>query len=341
MATQNLLKTLDKIPELKVIVLGDVMLDIYDFCYSKHSRPSPEKPDKKVYTASKSLVTLGGAGNVASNLSDMGVSTVLISVCGKDGHYFKLQELAEDKNIHHFFLRDKERVTTQKTRFYIDDEYILRKDEENKEDLRSEIAATAYTEFLRELKGADAVIISDYAKGFFTAQNGPNYIKACKERNIPVIVDFKPKNIDLFQGATAIGPNLVESKQLEPSFVDEFNPIDPLSTKAPILKLYERLNSDNLFVTLGSHGTCAYDGKDLIHKFGYDVNVVDTVGAGDTVRAGLALGLACGLNISDALELGNIAAAVAIQKLGTATASCDEIKDFINSNSSETLLAAN
>ena len=118
------LEAIGKFGGLKVLVLGDVMLDIYDFCYSETSRPSPETPGKKVYKAHRSIRTLGGAGNVATNLASLEVSTSLISVSGNDGHYLTLSDLACELGLNHVLIKDPSRPTTTKTRLYIDDEYI-------------------------------------------------------------------------------------------------------------------------------------------------------------------------------------------------------------------------
>src|SRR5690348_172470 len=113
MESERKLEAVGKFSSLKVLVLGDVMLDIYDFCYTEQSKPIPsEKPGKRAYKAQQSLKTMGGAGNVAANLAALGVQTSLIAVTGNDGHYFTLQELADELHISHCLIRDRDRPTT-------------------------------------------------------------------------------------------------------------------------------------------------------------------------------------------------------------------------------------
>ena len=321
--TNNKMRAISGFYELKILVLGDVMLDIYDFCYSAQSRPSPEKAGKRVYKADKSLKTLGGAGNVAANLAALGTATVLITVCGQDGHYFTLKELAEKANIHHFLIRDAARPTTTKTRLYIDNEYLLRRDDEIVSEITDKIAAAVLREFRREIKGADAVVLSDYHKGFFSNELAQRLIAICNQRDIPVIVDFKPPHKEYFQGAKVIVPNRPEAEQLYTGFVN--GGLLEQSTRA----LYQVLACPNLVVTLGADGLCGFDGEEFFHIPANRVEAIDAVGCGDTVRAALALGFAAGLNLREAVSLANDAAAVVVQKLGTATLSPQELQAFI------------
>ena len=99
--TARKIEGIGKFGTLKVMVVGDVMLDIYDFCYSSSSRPSPEKPGKRVYTAARSIKTLGGAGNVAANLATLGATTSLMGIGGGDGHYATLCDLADRQGLDH------------------------------------------------------------------------------------------------------------------------------------------------------------------------------------------------------------------------------------------------
>ena len=208
----------------KILVVGDIMLDVYDFCYTEHSRPSPEKPGRKVYTAHRVEKMLGGAGNVAANLSSLGVQTHLISLCGNDGNFFEIKRLCDEAGIDHVLVRDETRPTPVKTRLYIDDEYHLRRDDENVHKVDHETALTIRDTFSRELDHVDAVILSDYNKGLFTEDDSQGLINMCQEKNIPVIVDFKPANRRYFRNATVVAPNLVEACNLFPEFSVE----DPL-----------------------------------------------------------------------------------------------------------------
>lgn len=220
---------------------------------------------------------------------------------------------------------------------------MLRKDDEITDGISPEISATIAAQFVREIKGADAVIISDYNKGLFTKENSQRFIQTCKEFDVPVIVDFKPSNMDYFKNADVIGPNRKEAAEIIPEFATE-NLNDPKTRKNLLSKLYNALQSDNVLVTLGEEGICSYDGKKLYHSPAKQLEVVDTVGCGDTVRAIFALAWASGLSMQESLDLANIAAGIVIRKLGTASITVDELINGVTEHYqcfTEVRLAAN
>lgn len=320
----RLLEAIRRIGGLNILVLGDVMLDIYDFCYTAESRPIPsEKPGKRAYKAQQSVKTMGGAGNVAANLASLGAATTLIGLTGNDGHFFILQELADAQHIGHCFVRDRSRPTTTKTRLYIDGEYLLRRDDEASHKVDRETAMTVMSEFLRELPRADAVILSDYNKGIFTREQAQTILEKCAERRIPVVVDFKPPNRCFFAGADIIVPNADEAEALHPGFKAAGD------LEREVRLLHGELQAKNIVVTLGERGICGWDGDEFFHAPANSVRVVDAVGCGDTVRVALTLGYVLGLSLREAAILANDAAAVIIQKIGTATLTSEELNSFI------------
>src|SRR3990167_8216522 len=296
--------------KLSVLVLGDVMLDEYNFYYSKDNRPSPEKQDKMVHLIKNSRITLGGAGNVAANLASLGVSTKFITLCGNDGNFFHLNQLMDKMGIESFSLPDPKRPTTVKRRFYGDDKYLFRFDLESKEKIDNSFSNKILDEFKKMVYGVDAVILSDYNKGLFTESLSREIIDMCKD--IPVIVDFKPENKSYFYKADIISPNYKEAKIIQPSF-------NMNNLEEEVKKLRDELRSKSLVVTLGKEGVCGYNGLSFFHIPANKVNVVDEVGCGDTVRSVLTLGYLSGLSLKESAELANYAAAVVIQKIGTAT----------------------
>lgn len=301
-----------------ILTVGDVLLDAYDFCYTNQSRPSPEKPDKLVYTAHRVEKMLGGAGNVAANLSALGVQAGLISLCGNDGNYFEIKRLCDAAGIDHVLVRDETRPTTVKTRLYIDDEYHLRRDDEKNHKVERETARIVRDAFGRKLDHVDAVILSDYNKGLFTEADSQCLINLCRGRGIPVVVDFKPPNRAYFRNATVVAPNLVEAKALVSGFSVD-NPLPGLQL------LHDLLGADNVIVTMGAHGMVVFDGTAMYRIPGRKVKTIDPCGCGDTVRACLTLGMVQGLPLADAAEFANYAASLVVQKLGTATLSPDEL----------------
>ena len=309
---------------MKVLVIGDLMLDLFEYCHAAQSKPiDSEKVGARAYRAQTLIRTLGGAGNVAANLASLGVHTHLIGVTGNDGHYLTLKQLTEAQGIHAILVRDQQRPTTTKNRLYLDDEYLLRRDDESTAPIPDSIAATVHNEILCALDGADAVILSDYNKGIFSGSLGQDIITLSHNRKIPVVVDFKPPNRSCFSGADIIAPNAVEAQELWPEF-DITAPIrDGLRT------LYESLACRNLIVTLGDQGICGTDGSTFFHMPIIRVPAKDAVGCGDTTRALLALGHAVGLPLRESAELANIASSIVVQKLGTDTVTLDELRSLL------------
>jgi len=318
MTTKDIFKNIE---QKKVLVVGDVMLDAYDFCYTKQSRPSPEKSNTRVYTAHRVKKVLGGAGNVSANLASLGVQTHLISLCGNDGNYFEIKRLCDDQGIEHVLVRDESRPTTIKTRLYIDDQYHLRRDDEKTHKVDRETACTIRDAFNRSLDHVDAVILSDYNKGLFTEEDSQCLIEMCNQRDIPVVVDFKPTNRSFFRHAHIVAPNLVEATALIPDFSVD----DP---EAGLKELYDILGAKNVMVTLGAHGMVVYDGESIYRIAGRQVAAVDPCGCGDTVRATLTLGLVSGMSLQKAAGFANYAASLVVQKLGTAKLESNELKDW-------------
>ena len=307
-------KILERARTSRILVAGDAMIDAYDFCYAAHSRPSPERPDKLVYTAHRLERMLGGAGNVAANLASLGVQTTFLSICGDDGNALEVRRLCDDANVKHRLVQDGSRPTTIKTRLYIDDRYVLRRDDEQTHKVSPEVAEEISREFGQVLDHIDAVILSDYNKGFFTAENAQAIISLCRERTIPVVVDLKPPNAAIFSNATVVAPNLKEAREI----LGEF---DPYQKEKALLKIHDLLGAENVVVTLGAEGILVYDGETASHVPGRKVTAVDPCGCGDTVRACLTLGVVAGLDLVDAAAFANHAASLAVQKLGTATLS--------------------
>jgi len=314
-AIQNIL---ERARSSKILVVGDIMIDVYDFCYTEHSRPSPELPDKRVYTAHRSQKMLGGAGNVAANLASLGVATSILSVCGDDGNSIEARRLCEASGVQHSLLTDASRPTPIKTRLYIDDHYLLRRDDEQTHKVSAELSSGLCAEFSKILDHVDAVILSDYNKGLFTAENAQAMIALCRERNIPVVVDLKPANAAIFSGATVVAPNLKEALQICPGF-------DPYQKESSLKAIHDILGAEKVAVTIGGEGILVYETGEAAHVPGRKVTAVDPCGCGDTVRACLTLGLVSGLTLAAAAEFANYAASLAVQKLGTATLSPDEL----------------
>lgn len=334
---------IERFPALRALVVGDVMLDVYEFCRTGDSKPiDSEKAGKRAYKAQETIKVLGGAGNVAANLASLDVRTTLVGVTGDDEHYFKIRELADGLAIRHGLIRDGSRPTTTKARLYLDDGYLLRRDTESTDRVDDRISAALVKEVLRALPDTDVVILSDYDKGVFSRGSGDTgsastesastgiggtgsagqIIRECRLHEIPVVVDFKPGNREAFAGADIIAPNAAEAAELIGGFS-----MDRLESDCRCL--HDALGCRNTVVTLGEHGLCGVGTGGFFHVPGHRVEPVDKVGCGDTVRAGLAIGAALGLSLEEAGELANDAATVIVQKPATSVLSRRELRDFV------------
>ena len=318
-------EVIDRFPELRALVVGDVMLDVYESCRTGDSKPiDSEQAGKRAYKAQETIKVLGGAGNVAANLASLDVHTTLVGVTGDDEHYFKVRDLADGLSIRHGLIRDAGRPTTTKVRLYLDDSYLLRRDTESTDRVGDRISAALVKEVLRALPETDVVILSDYDKGVFAAESAGQIIRECRLHEIPVVVDFKPGNRTFFTGADIIAPNAAEAAELIGGFS-----LDRLESDCR--RLHDALGCRNTVVTLGEHGLCGCGTGGFFHVPGHRVEPVDRVGCGDTVRAGLAIGAALGLSLREAGELANDAATVIVQKPATSVLSRQELQDFVSS----------
>lgn len=325
-AWQPLAAAVEQFPSLRVLVVGDVMLDIYDFCYTAHSKAiDSEKSGKRAYAVMDSPLALGGAGNVAANLRSLGARAMLAGVTGDDGGHFEIRSLAERQGIEHLLLRDADRPTTTKSRLYIDDNYILRRDHESAQPVAREVTLSLLAGVRQELAQADGLILSDYAKGLFHQDTAAELVAAARERGLPVVVDFKPGNRPLFEQGDLLVPNEGEAEALAPGFRGLEGP----ALEDAVRRLRASLNCRRLVVTLGRRGVCGVDAADDFFRIpGNPVEEIDAVGCGDTVRAALALGLAAGLRLQQAARLANDAAAVIVQKPSTALVTPAELLAF-------------
>ena len=318
------LEIIDRIPGLRALVIGDVMLDIYEFCHTTDSKPiDSEKNGKRAYKAQETIKVLGGAGNVAANLASLDVHTSLAGVTGDDENYFKIRDLVDRHSICHTLIRDKDRPTTTKARLYLDGNYLLRRDTEHTDPLDELTSAALMENVLRKLPKTDVVILSDCAKGVFTTENTSQIIQECRLRGIPVVVDFKPVNQEFFIGADIIAPNAAEAAEI-------IGKVSLNNLKSDCQSIHSLLGCVNTVITLGEEGLCGIDADGFFHVPGHHVEPVDKVGCGDTVRAGLAIGTALGLSLKDAAILANDAATVIVQKSGTSVLSRQELQDFVS-----------
>jgi rfaE bifunctional protein kinase chain/domain len=298
----------------KILVVGDVMID--EWIWGTVTRISPEAPVPVVAVSDHSF-TLGGAGNVAHNLRALGASVEFVGTVGDDAFGQDVRQMLRDEEVGVRGIHTiTDRPTTRKTRIVAHNQQVVRADWELSAPLlppdRAQIAGFV-KEHAREF---DAVVLSDYAKGLL----GLEVVEAAMACPL-VLADPKPQNIELFAGVTCVAPNANEASSATGIAI-----VDDASLEAAGNELLRKLDCKYVVITRGEHGMSlfSHDGARL------DVpsvarKVFDVSGAGDTVIAVLALGLAAGAPIERAVQLANFAAGAVVEKLGTATASADEI----------------
>jgi len=297
---------------VQVLVVGDVMLDRYWF--GEVSRISPEAP-VPVVKIDRIEERPGGAANVARNVAALAARATLLSVVGMDEPGQALTRLLAAEGIESSLHEDAKLATTVKLRVIGRQQQLLRVDFETwpaHEVLRAKLA-----EFGERLAAFPVVILSDYGKGGLT--HIASMIEQARAAGKKVLVDPKGEDFNRYVGATLLTPNRAELRQVIGRWRDE----DELTEKA--LALRQDLKLDALLVTRAEEGMTLYSADGRIHEPAQAREVYDVSGAGDTVIATLAVMLAAGLELRQAMRLANRAAGIVVGKLGTATCSLEEL----------------
>ncbi len=294
-----------------ILVIGDVMLDRY--LWGDVNRISPEAPVPVFHIKRRSVVP-GGAGSVVLNVIGLGAAASLLGVTGRDENGRTLKRLLGEPGIRPFLLEDANRPTITKTRVVSRGQQLLRIDDEDTMVLDDALKAMAIAVADREIRAVSAVILSDYGKGFFDTPGLTEAVIAMAgDAGVPVIVDPKGKNWDRYAGASCLTPNTAEFEQVLGA------PVASDDALAGAMRgVRDRYAISNLLVTRGALGMCLVgeDGKPhFIPSIAREV--YDVSGAGDTVVATLAVGIAAGRRYLEAARLANVAAGIVVGKLGT------------------------
>jgi D-beta-D-heptose 7-phosphate kinase/D-beta-D-heptose 1-phosphate adenosyltransferase len=299
--------------DLNIIVVGDVMVDRY--LHGDTSRISPEAP-VQVVRVTHSEERPGGAGNVALNLVSLGAKASLFSMCGDDEAGWSLREKLQDAGVAAYFDCPFGAQTILKQRVLSLHQQLIRLDFEtpyHEHDFTSLLNG-----YRAQLPHTQAVIFSDYGKGMATI--APSVIEWARHYAVPVIIDPKGTDFNLYRGATVLTPNYKEFEAVVGVCRSEAE----IKTKA--LQLIDALDIQALLVTRGAQGMSLFLGQEReFHLPAHACEVYDVTGAGDTVAAVLTLGIAAGKNLCDAAVLANIAGGIVVEKLGAATVSASEL----------------
>jgi len=308
----------DRMRGRRILVVGDAMLD--EWIWGRVERISPEAPVPVVEVTDHSF-TLGGAGNVANNLRALDAQVSFVAVVGADAFGEQIRALLRAEGVDDDgIVTVADRPTTRKTRIVAHNQRVVRADWESRTPLCEADRARLCAVIRERSRESDAVIFSDYAKGLISRE----LVEAAMGAPL-VLADPKPQNIDLFAGVTCVAPNAHEAAVASGVRITSDGTLEEAGSA-----LLHRLQCRYVVVTRGEHGMALFgrEGERLaipsVARTVYDVS-----GAGDTVIAVLALGLAAGAPIETAMQIANFAAGAVVEKLGTATAGADEILALI------------
>lgn len=313
-----------RIARLRILVVGDLMLDRY--VWGDATRISPEAP-VPVIDVDRETWTAGGAGNVALNLAALGARCTVAGFIGDDEAGRKLSAALAEKKI--FTLATPGTgQTIMKTRVMVQRQQLCRIDREAPPAAYGITPAQAESLLAKEIAASDAIILSDYAKGLLTDELVARVTKLARAAGRFVALDPKPKRKLAFHGLDLITPNKRESLQLADI---ELPPHTPFPAAEVSARLHERYATKHLVVTLGEDGMLLSSGGKIVKTIPTAAReVFDVSGAGDTALAALVLALASGRSLEDAAHFANAAAGVVVGKLGTATVTPKELTAYVN-----------
>lgn len=306
------------------MVLGDVMLD--EFIWGDVTRISPEAP-VPVVNIQRESTRLGGAANVLANVCALGASATVIGVVGADAAAEKLRDGLRQRGgaqTDGMLIEDENRPTTIKLRIIAHNQMVVRADREQRGQVNGQVEARIISAAKEAIADAQALVVSDYDKGVITPKILAEVLPLAYGR-IPVLVDPKIRNFDAYRPASLVTPNHHEA--LRVSHLEEDND-ETLQQAAGMIR--NRLGCDAVLITRGEYGMMLVEGDAApVYVETAAQEVFDVTGAGDTVIATLAAALAAGASMTEAAVLANHAAGIVVGKVGTATASADEVLDSL------------
>jgi D-beta-D-heptose 7-phosphate kinase/D-beta-D-heptose 1-phosphate adenosyltransferase len=319
---RRLERLIDDFRGVRLLVIGDLVLD--EYVWGDVERVSPEAPVPVVHVRDETVM-LGGAANAARNVVALGGSVECCSVIGDDRAGTRIRELLKDLGVDPAGLVPVPgRPTTRKTRIIARSQQVVRFDRETFEPpppAASRALLRAADAAIRRVHG---VIVEDYGKGVLARRIARAVMRRCAEAGVPVAVDPKATLSD-YRGAALLKPNLREAEQLAGIPVRSEDDLRRVATR-----LQSKIGGGAVAVTRGPDGMSLFEGDDPgVHVPTVAREVFDVQGAGDTAIAALTLSLRAGASLLEAAVIANAASGVVVSKVGTATASADEVKALL------------
>lgn len=324
MTRENFFSAIESLKGRKVMIIGDLMLDHY--MIGGVDRISPEAPVPVVRVEQEKSV-LGGAGNVARNIGSLGGDPLLVSIVGDDRDGDILEQLCNDSQLTTMFIRDKCRPTTKKTRIIASNQQVVRVDQEHVAPMCGDNLDELFNYLQTQIETYPVIILSDYGKGVISRKFMDRFmpmLDECDNRPL-VLVDPKTVNYDLYTGVDLLTPNTKEAGEGAGMAVKERETVLEAGRA-----LFNRLQCNNLLITMGADGMALFEGKDTVrHIPTFARKVFDVTGAGDTVIATIALALSAGVDLLTSCTLANYAAGVVVAQVGAAKTTVEELKETI------------
>lgn len=325
MDLNNVNNALKKIKDLKIAVVGDLILDIYS--WGNVERISPEAP-VQVFEIESDEKRLGGAGNVINNLIQLNAKVSAVSIIGKNEHGNAILEMLKKNKVDcsGIFFEGENRYSVKNRIVSTDyNHQIIRIDRETKQAINKDSEEKIINYFSKKSSDFDIIIISDYLKGLLTESLLSNIISIANKNNVPVIIDPKGKNFSKYKNATIITPNKKEAETASGIIIESKKDMETAGRT-----LLKELNLKALLITLGKDGMAFLDNKDFYIISAKAREVYDVSGAGDTVISVFAAGIGAGIDWLDAVNLSNTAAGIVVGKLGTEPITMAELLDEID-----------
>jgi D-beta-D-heptose 7-phosphate kinase / D-beta-D-heptose 1-phosphate adenosyltransferase len=304
----------------KVLVIGDLMIDHY--LWGTCQRISPEAPVQVINVENESTV-LGGAGNVIKNLQALGAKVDVISVIGLCKTSKEIIKLLQDINIStKNLISEKNRVSSRKSRIISGNQQVIRYDFETTTAINDNSSESILKLFNSIVNNYDVILLSDYGKGILTHNLTQSIIQISNENNKKILIDPKGSNYSKYKGAYLLTPNKKEAAE-----ATNVNIQDNESLEKAIKLLKENYDLNISIITLSEQGVAIFDNELRIHPTTAK-EVFDVTGAGDTILASLGFALSCGKTIDEAIEFANLASGIVVGKIGSSTATIEEIIDY-------------
>jgi D-beta-D-heptose 7-phosphate kinase / D-beta-D-heptose 1-phosphate adenosyltransferase len=307
----------------KILVVGDLIIDQY--LWGTCDRISPEAPVQVITIQNENMV-LGGAGNVINNLHSLHAEVDVISVIGECDASIKLNNLLSKINIDtKYLVTQNDRITSMKSRIISAQQQVVRFDRESVIEINNESQEIIIQTFKKIVNNYDVVLLSDYGKGVLTSNLTQSLISIANQNSKKILVDPKGLDFSKYKGAYLMTPNKKEA-----CAATNIDIKDTKSLTNALIRLKDQCNLKLSLITLSDEGVAIFDHELRIYPT-VAREVYDVTGAGDTVLASLGFALSCNKDIDEAVKFANLASGVVVGKIGSATATLDEIIEYESS----------